>query len=137
MITPKAIALIQQHEGLRLTPYKDSVGVLTVGYGHNLEKPITEAEAHRLLEQDLQETLVDCRKLHWFHTLDDVRQAVIINMVFNLGITRFKRFVKTIEYIEKQQYFMAASEMLNSKWAKQVKGRAIDLSYMMRTGEWQ
>ena len=137
MLTDKAIKLIQRHEGLRLAPYLDSVGVLTVGYGHNLEKPITQKEAERLLEMDLQETLADCRTLHWFHHLDDVRQAVIINMVFNLGLPRFKTFVKTIEYIESGQYFMAATEMLTSKWAKQVKGRAIDLSYMMRTGEWQ
>ena len=136
MTHDKAIALIKRHEGLRLKPYKDTEGVLTVGYGHNLEREITEIEAERLLKIDLQMAETDCNKFHWYHALDEVRQGVILNMVFNLGLTRFSGFKKTIGFIENGQYFMAATEMLDSKWAKQVGRRAVDLSYMMRTGTW-
>lgn len=136
MIDVRAIDLIKHHEGLRLTPYKDSEGVLTVGYGHNLERPITEIDAERLLKMDLRAAENDCAGFDWYHALDRVRRAVILNMVFNLGLHRFSKFKKTIGFIENGQFYKAADEMLDSKWAGQVGSRAIVLSNMMRTGDW-
>ena len=58
-------------------------------------------------------------------------------MVYNLGLTRFKGFKKTIGFIELGEYDLAATEMLDSKWARQVGKRAIELSHMMKTGSWE
>ena len=134
----KLTLLIAQHEGLRLIPYRDSVGVWTVGYGHNCQdKPITKAIAERLLVDDVDDAHHDCYIFNWFGGLDEVRTAVVVNMVYNMGLSRFKGFKKTIGFIELAEYDLAATEMLDSLWSRQVGKRAIELSHMMKTGEWE
>ncbi len=133
----KATALIARHEGLRLKPYKDSVGKISIGYGRNLEDVgISEAEAESMLTQDVTIAYADAQKFEWFKDLNGPRRAVIVNMIFNLGFTRFNGFKNTILFIEKGMFIAAGEEMLDSKWAKQVKGRALELSGMMKTGDW-
>lgn len=133
----KTTALIAKHEGLRLKPYQDSVGVWTVGYGHNCQdKAISKEIAESLLGDDIKDAIHDCQTFNWFGGLDEVRTSVVVNMVFNLGLTRFRDFKKTINDIENGDYETASVEMLDSKWARQVGRRATELSEMMRTGEW-
>jgi len=90
-------ALIARHEGLRLKPYKDTVGKLTIGYGRNLDDiGITIEEALMLLESDIMNSQKSANTFKWFKGLDEVRQSVVIDMIFNLGLTGFKKFRKTI-----------------------------------------
>ena len=129
--------MIARHEGLRLKVYDDSVGIATIGYGRNLvDVGISPEMAEEMLEEDIVGAVEDANKFDWVNRLNDVRQAVIVNMIFNLGYTRFSGFKHTIEYIHNARYGDAAHEMLNSKWATQVGDRAIELSNMMRTGQW-
>jgi lysozyme len=128
-------AQLIEHEGLRLRVYFDSVGKATIGVGRNLDdKGLTKAEAMQLLENDLQECIADLASFPWFESLDAVRQRVLIDMRFNLGPTRFRRFVATLAAVSTGRYDEAADAMLASKWATQVKGRARRLAAMMRTG---
>ncbi len=122
-----------KHEGLRLDIYDDSVGKATVGVGRNIEdKGISRDEAMLMLDNDIQEVEEQVNHFRWFGTLSDVRRRVIIDMVFNLGITRFRKFKKTIAHIAAGDYEGASVEMLDSKWAKQVGIRAETLSKMMK-----
>ena len=75
-------------EGLRLKPYRDTVGKLTIGIGRNLDDVgISEAEAKYLLSNDLDRTISDLDKyMLWWQTLDTPRRRVILNMAFNLGV---------------------------------------------------
>jgi lysozyme len=126
---------LMRHEGLKLRVYKDSVGIETIGCGRNLrDKGITADEAMFLLENDLDEIVSQCGQFAWFRRLDGVRQRVIADMVFNLGLTRFSAFKATIRAIESGDYEKAGAQMLKSLWAKQVKGRAERLAQMMRSG---
>lgn len=124
------------HEGIRLKPYFDSVGKLTIGVGRNLDdKGITNLEAKVLLENDIDEVEEALKlSLPWFAGLDDVRQRVLVNMGF-MGVGRLLGFVKMLAAVSARDFDTAAAEMLDSKWAKQVGQRAIDLAYMMRTGQ--
>lgn len=140
----RIIEMIKMHEGTgpvkngeRLMPYQDSVGLTTLGYGRNVEeRGISFDEADYLLSNDVADVVKDCSQFTWFKLLDDVRQAVVVDMVFNIGIKRFKGFKNTIASIESGDYVMASIEMLDSKWASQVGQRAQRLSKMMSTGEW-
>ena len=133
-----------RHEGSvkrgdRHFPYKDSTSHLTIGYGRNLtDNGISEGEARTLFLNDIQGVLNGIRRqFNWFEQLNEVRQEVIVNMVFNLGLVGFSKFKNTITAIKAGAFHEAADRMLHSKWATQVKGRAVELSEMMRSGEMQ
>lgn len=124
------------HEGERLKPYKDSVGKLTIGVGRNLDDVgISKEESDFLLNNDIQRVIGDLNKaLPWWNKLDEVRQLVIADMCFNLGITRLLGFKNTLKAMEEGRYEDAAKGMQDSLWARQVGRRAVKLINMMRTG---
>ena len=124
------------HEGLRLFPYRCTAGKLTIGIGRNLEdKGISNEESLIMLRNDIKEVCQRLSHYTWYTELDCVRQRVIVDMVFNLGLGGFLRFQNTISALEKHDYCEAAKEMLDSRWASQVGQRAERLAQMMRSGE--
>ena len=130
---------LKKHEGMRLKPYTDTVGKLTLGIGRNLEdKGITEQEAIFMLNNDVNYFYRQInKKLTWFKYLDGARQNVLVNMAFNLGIAGLLTFKNMLNHCGDGHYDDAAKEMLNSKWARQVGYRAQELAEQMRTGEYQ
>lgn len=132
---------LKRDEGLRLKPYQDTVGVWTIGYGHTKgvtkdTAPITEEQAEEFLKEDLDVAVVDAKDLvASFDALDSTRKTVVANMSFNLGRKKLSAFVSTIKAINNDDYVAAALHMTNTKWAKQVKGRADRLIKRMLTGE--
>ena len=128
--------LIKKHEGLRLKPYKCPAGKLTIGYGRNIEDSgITQTEAEMLLNNDIQNCYAECSRFSFWNKLNEARQAVILDMCFNLGINRLKGFKKMLAALEVGAYYRAAAEMLDSKWAKDVKTRAGEVAEIMKRGE--
>jgi len=130
-----AFALVRE-EGIRLKPYRDSVGVWTVGVGHNLESGgISRAAAMQILEDDIANVCRDLdARLPWWRTLDEVRQQVVADMAFNLGVSGLLGFKNTLGFVKQKRWNEAAAGMLVSLWAKQVGRRATVLAEMMRTG---
>ena len=123
-------------EGLRLRPYLDSVGKLTIGVGRNLDDVgISNAEALTMLANDVDLAIHELEsRFTWFGDLSDARQRVLVNMCFNLGITRLLGFRNMLAAVELGDYYKAAHEMLDSKWARQVGDRAKRLATMMEQG---
>lgn len=138
-VDPILIADLKRDEGLRLTAYKDTVGVWTVGYGHAHVAPgtvWTEARAEAALIADVKQHNAELAKdLPWIARLDPMRRRVLQNMAFNLGVKGLLGFKNTLAMIQAGDYAGAAKGMLNSLWAKQVKGRAVRLAEQMRTGQ--
>ncbi len=132
-------SMLKRHEALKLKPYKDSKGLLTIGIGRCLDtKGITELEAEYLCNNDIAACMSDLRThLVWFDKLDSVRQDVLMDMCFNLGIGGLLKFHNTLTLLEQGKYVDASKEMLNSEWAKQVGDRAIELSNMILTGKYR
>ena len=126
---------MMRDEEVRLKPYHCTEGKLTIGVGRNLDdRGISEDEAAYMLANDLNDCIREAQCFTWFNELTDARTRVIVNMIFNLGINRFRKFKKTIEYIEDRRYVKASIEMMDSKWARQVGKRADRLSEMMKNG---
>lgn len=133
----RLVRLLQRHEGLRLVPYRDTTGHLTIGYGLNLDAGISKAEAEWLLRtRVMAATEAVARSLPWWARLDEVRRSVLVDMAYNLGIAGLLKFRRTLAAIERGDYDAAARGMLASLWARQVGQRAVRLATMMRTGEW-
>lgn len=132
------IDTLVRHEGLRRLAYEDSVGVLTIGVGRNIEEVgLSDDEIYYLLKNDIRrcETELD-NSFRWYKDLDQVRQEAMINLCFNLGITRLRKFKLALRAMEAKDYEDAADEFLDSLWATQVGQRAVEVAEMIRTGNY-
>jgi lysozyme len=125
-----------QHEGLRLTPYTDTVGKLTIGVGRNLtDNGVSELEAEGMCIRDMDDVDADLdRNVAWWREMSEPRQMVFVDMCFNLGWPRFSQFRRMLASAEDGDYATAADEMIDSRWARQVGTRADLLETMMRNG---
>lgn len=144
----KLKARLNVSEGNREFPYDDATGkrhargvavqgYLTVGVGHNLDaKPLSPKVIDLILEEDIADAMADLdRRLPWWSKLDPVRQSVLVDMTFNMGINKLLGFVNTLRMVQSGDYLGASKGMMNSLWAKQVGRRAEELARMMRTGQ--
>ena len=123
---------VAKHEGLRLDMYQDTVGVPTIGYGHNLLEPISERAALIILEDDIIKTVNELNdRMPWWEDLPEKAQIVVASMVFNMGWPRFSRFKKMLGALEDRDYLRAATEMEDSLWFAQVKSRGVELKQLM------
>lgn len=132
----KAKALLLKHEGLRLKPYRCTSGKLTIGVGRNLEDTgITEDEAYHMLAHDIVRVYQELDDaLVWFTALDSVRQLALVDMCFNLGLQGLLQFKRMLSAIEACDWVTAGYSVLDSKYARQVKGRAVTIAEMITTG---
>jgi len=152
------VKMVALHEGIVLNVYQDHLGINTVGIGRNLDdrgitdgellfmnktiddvydNGLTEEEAYYLCMNDIaivEKELLDSKPI--VNQLNDVRQMVLVDMAFNMGVPRLKLFKNMWMAIEKVNYPLACAEMLDSKWANQVGKRAVRLSEAMKNGEW-
>ena len=126
------------HEGLELKPYQCTAEKLTIGVGRNIEdRGITEDEARYVLMNDIkivEDELLEKKPV--VAGLDAVRQRVLVDMGFNLGIPTLLKFQNMWTAIEEEDFETAAEEAMDSRWAKQVGRRAERLCQAMATGEW-
>ena len=147
-----------KHEGLKLQVYQDTLGIDTIGIGRNLEDRgitkqeldeldipsidhvyeygITESDAVYLATNDVQIVEEELVRAHpCVDRLDSVRQLIVMDMAFNMGVPRLCKFKKMWSAIHEEKFDVAAKEMLDSRWANQVKSRAVRLAHAMHTGE--
>jgi lysozyme len=153
---------LSRDEGDRFKVYIDTEGHPSVGTGRNLDarkggllgispsetltlritrasvikNGITNAQRIVLLNNDVNDCLRDLdRALPWWRSMDGVRQRVLVNMCFNMGIGTLLGFKNTLRFMETKQWAAAAHGMMVSKWARQVGDRAERLSTLMIQGE--
>lgn len=130
-------------EGVRRTIYQDHLGYWTIGVGRLVDpsKPgsgLRSSEIDFLLRNDIDDRMQELtRRLPWFSGLDEARQAVLVNMAFQLGTEGLMGFRTTLSLIESGMYSAASVQMLRSKWATQTPERAARLAEQMKTGRWQ
>jgi lysozyme len=146
---------LERDEGYRAVPYRDSRGIWTFAVGRNLEdRPLTGAEwktlldageisisissagAGRLLAADANAVVIECsHAFPWWPTIGEVRRDALANLAFNIGLTRLLQFRRMLAAIARQDWESAASELLDSDYARQVGQRAVRLAHMLRTGQ--
>lgn len=138
--------LLSDDEGRVKYAYQDSLGFWTIGVGHLIDKRKGGALPEHIIDALLDYDIAEHQKLlraaqPWTANLDPVRQAVLDNMTFNLGIEPFdhdgfKDWPMFVNQVQTGQYAAAATNMLSTAWATQVGKRAVRLAAMMRTGQW-
>jgi lysozyme len=131
---------LTRHEGKRSKLYKDTVGKWTIGIGRNLDDVgLYDDEINLMLSNDIRRHYKDLLiYLPWVEKLSEIRQNVLTNMCFNMGIGNQQKgllsFRNTLDAIQIGDYFRASEMMLASKWAKQVGQRAVELAKQMANG---
>lgn len=128
---------LRRDEGLRLKPYRDTVGKLTIGYGRNLDdRGISKPEAEYLLMSDIGATIQAVQAaLPWFSRVDGIRQRVLVNIAFNAGVAGLLGFKRMLVALEHERFEEAADELLNSQAARDLPQRYGRLAAMLRTGQ--
>lgn len=142
-------SLIERHEGRREKAYKDSVGKLTIGVGWNLDDPdsdviashfdldladlksgksgLNDDQITQVRDYQINEAILAAKRIFPnFDTMPENPQAVIVDMIFNLGETRFSKFVSTIGQLKSGNWKQAAIDAKASLWAKQAPARAAE-----------
>lgn len=136
----KLVAQLKRHEGVKSHAYKCTVNMITVGVGRNIDENggigLSDDEINYLLENDIKRCKQELIALSWFTDLDSVRQDALVNLCFNLGLTRLMGFNNAMAAMAEGDYERAADEFYDSRWAKQVKSRADEVCEMVRTGRY-
>jgi GH24 family phage-related lysozyme (muramidase) len=150
---------IGEYEGKRAHVYTDTAGHPSVGIGFNLDRDgaqpaleavgadfnevragnqdLTDAQISTLFQQDLNKAIDGATSVvSNFSSLNDPRQFVVVDMIFNLGQPGFSQFHHTIKAIESGDWEAAGDQMKDSAWYGQVGIRAQKDVQMMKTGEW-
>ena len=135
----KLHASLEAHEDRRSVPYNDGSGNIAIGIGHNLlgpggTIPLTDKAIDAILEGDVDEMIRRCsRRLPFWHTLDDIRQAALVEMAFNGALFASP---KMIAALGRGDYEDAEREALDGPWLSQVGERARTIARRLRTGTW-
>tara|TARA_R100001086_G_scaffold221937_1_gene139290 strand:+ start:71 stop:496 length:426 start_codon:yes stop_codon:yes gene_type:complete len=136
----KLIEQLKRHEGVRTHAYQCTANMTTVGVGRNIDEDgglgLSVDEIEFLLENDIRRCKQELITLPWFSQIDSVRQDALINMCFNLGMTRLLGFKNALTAMSVGDYDTAADEFMDSRWAKQVGRRAEEVCTMIRTGSY-
>lgn len=116
--------------------FENKKGKVTVGWGYNIDdKGLPTDICQMLLDREISAATDDLiNNYSWVSGLDSVRREVLIEMMYNLGLGKFRAFKMTLSAIENGDYKLASEHMLDSLWAKQVGIRAIRLAKKMETG---
>ena len=136
----KLVEQLKRHEGIRTHAYQCTANMTTVGVGRNIDEDggigLSIDEIEFLLENDIKRCKQELISFPWFSQIDSVRQDALINLCFNLGMTRLLGFKNALTAMSVGDYDKAADEFMDSRWAKQVGSRAEEVCAMIRTGNY-
>ena len=129
-ISLELLSSIRKHEGFRSKVYKDTLDFDTIGYGFTVKNLVLDEDIANIILQRKLEALIRSIefKFSWYADLPNAVKDVVIEMCYQLGVTGFSKFRKTIKHLENEEWELAADEMLDSKWAVQTPNRAKALS---------
>ena len=117
--------ILKKHEGFRTKLYKDTKGIYTIGVGRNIQQNgIREIEAEFMLKNDIEQAISDLKHVFQdFDTLPDNVKLVLVDMMFNLGSTRFSKFKHMIQAVKERNWANMILEMRDSNWCRELKDR--------------
>jgi lysozyme len=136
----KLTEMLRRHEGSKKFAYRCTEKKLTIGVGRNISKNglgLSDDEIDYLLENDIDRCIKELGSaFNWFSDLNEARRDAMIDLAFNMGLTRLTGFKKALTAMADANYDLAAAEFMDSKWASQVKDRAVEICAMIKTGNY-
>ena len=128
---------IKHHEGYRSKVYKCTEGYDTIGYGFAIKDLELDEEISEMILVRKLDSLMNriSKKFYWWRSAESDVKNVVVEMCYQLGLSGFSKFKKTIDHLENKRYGKASAEMLDSKWARQTPNRALELSNIIKNLE--
>jgi len=137
----RLIIMLKRHEGVKRHVYKCSAGYETIGVGRNISDSglgLSDSEVLSLLTNDIYRVIDELSSEYdWFDGLDPVRKDAMVDLSFNVGQTSLRKFKNALQAMSEKNYSRAADEFMDSRWSQQVGNRAVEVTNMIRTGEYQ
>ena len=135
------VETLKRHEGVKAFAYQCTADKTTIGVGRCVDEDggigLSDDEIEYLLLNDIERCDAELENAYdWYRSLNKPRRDAMINLCFNLGLTRLRGFVKALEAMSRGQYDVAADEFMDSRWADQVGARAVEVSELIRTGDY-
>ena len=138
-MSDRLINMLKMHEGIETHAYQCSANKITIGVGRNVDPVdglgLSQDEIEYLLKNDIDRVRVELGdEYEWFDDLVPARQDAMIDISFNLGATRLRKFKKALKAMADEDYEKAANEFMDSRWSEQVGRRAYTVTQMIRKG---
>ena len=141
--------MVERHEGRVMKIYKDSLGKATYGVGHlmrptdNFPIPPTDEFVDKLFHKDYIKHKIMATTYPDFESFNEPVQAAIIDMSFNMGKFWNQRNTdknkywkkKLVDFTDKKEFDEAAKSIMTTGYAKQVKGRAVEIAELIAMGD--
>lgn len=134
--------MIIRHEGFKTKPYKDSLGLWTVGVGHLIgdgkslpkewDREFSKDEVNNLFVEDYEHHKKAAQKMPGYEKVNPRGQGALIDLTFNMGPTWFTKWPNFVKNLSAGNTQGAASSLEDSKWYQQVKGRAVEIVGLIR-----
>ncbi len=140
-MSDRLINMLKMHEGVETHAYQCSANKITIGVGRNVDPVdglgLSQDEIEYLLKNDIDRVRVELGdEYEWFDDLVPARQDALIDISFNLGATRLRKFKKALKAMADEDYEKAANEFMDSRWSEQVGRRAYTVTQMIRKGSY-
>tara|TARA_R100001163_G_C4875351_1_gene75224 strand:+ start:48 stop:473 length:426 start_codon:yes stop_codon:yes gene_type:complete len=140
-MSDRLINMLKMHEGIETHAYQCSANKITIGVGRNVDPVdglgLSQDEIEYLLKNDIDRVRVELGdEYEWFDDLVPARQDAMIDISFNLGATRLRKFKKALKAMADEDYEKAANEFMDSRWSEQVGRRAYTVTQMIRKGSY-
>ena len=133
---PAIMKMIKDHEGTRYEPYKDSMGLWTVGVGHLIgdgktlpdswNRKFSQEEVDSMFAKDFDYHSKAASQIPGYDKLNNKGQGALTDMTFNMGPAWANKFPRFIDALKSGNIFSMVSELQTSAWFKQVGRRAMD-----------
>ena len=139
------MSMIARHEGKKLKPYQDSLGLWTVGVGHligdgktlpaDMNRQFSEEEVDAMFAEDYKHHKSAAMKIPGYNNLNESGQAALIDLTFNMGPAWYKKWPNFTKSLEEGDIEGAAKNLEQSKWYSQVGNRAPEIVGLLKKGK--
>ena len=141
-MTDKIIEMLRLHEGVEQYVYTDHLGYETIGVGRCIRKNVglglSDDEINYLLSNDVDRCVKELgASFSWFSALNEARRDAMINLCFQLGLTKLLKFKNFLASMQEGDYEAASTHLLDSLYARQTPARADEVAEIIVSGKYQ
>ena len=140
-MSDKIIEMLRLHEGVKTHVYTDHLGYETIGVGRCIRKNVglglSDDEINYLLSNDVSRVTAELGRFKWFPELNEARRDAMINLCFQLGLTKLLKFKNFLASMQEGDYEAASTHLLDSLYARQTPARADEVAEIIVSGKYQ